>query len=240
MITESWFQILILSLIIGTSIFLLKRIFFSKRKENEEISMEGVPEFENIDFVKFNIEEDIDSLNFLVNLITGEFVDREIMNANDDKTGHKKIYIPDTNKKHQENIDKITNTVMNLLSDEHIMYLKKYISLSNLKYITRIYVKRTYKELIDATIQYRLQKVREEDRSLQESNKQFKVNSDYPNHIQEILNYYEITPSQAKSIVKNVDINEDKLKQHDPGSREREYYENMMKLKNYFYNQKIS
>ena len=212
------------------SLYLVYRVI-----KNDEDNVESEYNIRK-NFNRFDIEEDMYSLNYLISIITNEYVDTNILNGNKDKTGQKRINIPSTNKEHQENVDDITNLVMNLISDEHILYLEKYIDVSKLKYITRIYVKGLYFKLIQVVTEKRVNELDNHYNEIQKNNENDN-NVVIPKDIQEILDYYGMSLSQAKEEVRNTQIDTKKVRSiNGSDSDTSKYIEDIQILKGFFNN----
>jgi hypothetical protein len=228
---ELIFKIL-LGLFIIFNLSVINILFFKKIMDKKDDADEERLEMKDVDFNNFNIEQDIYSLNYITTLMATEYVDNNIMNANENKSGHKRIEIPNTDDKHQNNVDDITTMVMNVISDEHIMYLKKYVNISRLKYLVRIYVKRVYNELINEAVQHRIKAIKEAESGMESDNS----NKEVPGYIKEILDEYGMDVQQARREALRTKVDENKIKTTKPDSEERQYYNDIKRLNNYFKN----
>lgn len=218
------FMILIALINVFTTIYK----FFKNKKDEEINDLEYNEEISINNFKKFNIEEDISSLFYLITIIAKEYFEDKIMNYYEDKNGQESMRIPTSNKEHKQHIINISSVVLEVMSDEHLIYLTKYINLNKIKYIAKIYTKNIYESLLEEAI--RIRSNAEYDKFENMKNNE----SDLPDYIKNILNKYNISLDNAKKEVKNYNINEKKIKSLANNNPEKQFGMDILTLRNYF------
>lgn len=204
---------------------------FNKEKSDEEKYLDR-SSFEHKKFNKFNLGEDIQSVVYLVWLISNEYIEKNILNYHEDKVGDNSIRVPPTEKEHQRNIDKITELVLDTLSDDHFIYLTKYIDIQRIKFIVRIFAKQNYNDLIEEAMDIRVRS--EEQRFQNIKNDNNKNSRNIPDNIKRILGKYNIDLNSAKREVLSYNINKDKLNSLSNSNPEKEFGYDILQLQKFF------
>ncbi|MFW6015413.1 MAG: hypothetical protein ACOCRK_03185 [bacterium] len=221
--------ILAISSIIKNTINFFKNI--NKPKSDEEVYLER-SSFKHKRFTKFNLTEDIEPIVYLVWLISNEYVESNILNYHEDKVGDNSIRIPPTNKEHQKNINKITELVLDTISDDHFVYLTKYIDIERIKFIVRIYVKQNYHDLLEDAMNIRVRSEEQRFQNIKQDNSNKEKN--LPNNIKQILNKYNIDLNSAKKEVMSYNINSNKLNSLSNNDPEKEFGFDILQLQKFF------
>lgn len=202
----------------------------NKEKSDEEKYFDR-SSFKQRDYKKFNLEEDLEPLLFMVGILANEYVEDNVLNYHEDKVDDNAIRIPPTEKEHQENIDNITELILDMVSDDHLRHLTKYLDIERIKYFIRIFSKQTYTQLIEDALDIRK---RSEEQRFQNMKNDNNEDKSIPQNVRKILKEYEIDLDSAKAEVLSYNIDKNKLKRMSETNPEKKFGKDILELQNYF------
>jgi hypothetical protein len=201
------------------------------REKSDEEKYFDRSTFKHRNYNKFNLEEDLEPLLFMVGIIANEYVEDNVLNYHEDKVDDNAIRIPPTEKEHQENIDNIAELILDMTSDDHLRHLTKYLDIERIKYFIRIFSKQTYTKLIEDALDIRK---RSEEQRFQNMKQDKNKDKSIPKNVRDILDEYEIDVDSAKAEVLSYNIDKNKLKKMSETNPEKKFGRDILELQNYY------